>query len=141
VDPVTAYEAAPGYQAQQSTLNTQRGFTFLIGILVIGGFFQIQTLQKVPRIGTLKAIGASNFTVGVAVVTQILIVTALGVLVGSLGTLGLSLGLPQGIPIRFTPETATAAILSLLVIGPVGGLVSVRLALKVEPLMALGLSA
>ncbi len=141
VDPVTAYEAAPGYQAQQSTLNTQRGFTFLIGILVIGGFFQIQTLQKVPRIGTLKAIGASNFTVGVAVVTQILIVTALGVLVGSLGTLALSLGLPQGIPIRFTPETATAAILSLLVIGPVGGLVSVRMALKVEPLMALGLSA
>jgi putative ABC transport system permease protein len=34
-----------------------------------------------------------------------------------------------------------AAMLSLLVIGPIGGLVSVRLALKVEPLMALGLSS
>ncbi|MBT3313498.1 MAG: ABC transporter permease [Anaerolineae bacterium] len=43
----TAYESAPGYSAQQSTLNTMKGFTFLIGVLVIGGFFQIQTLQKV----------------------------------------------------------------------------------------------
>ncbi len=39
VDRKTAYENTPGYQAQQSTLNTQRLFTLLIGVLVIGGFF------------------------------------------------------------------------------------------------------
>ena len=60
VDRVTAYQATPGYSAQQSTLNTQRYFALLIGILVIGGFFQIQTLQKVAQIGMLKAIGAAN---------------------------------------------------------------------------------
>jgi putative ABC transport system permease protein len=141
VDRVTAYEASPGYQAQQSTLNTQRGFTLLIGILVIGGFFQIQTLQKVPNIGMLKAVGASNSTVGTAVVMQILLVTVFGVMLGGLGTLLLSLGLPQEVPIRFTQASMAAAMLSLLVIGPIGGLVSVRLALKVEPLMALGLSS
>ena len=141
VDRVTAYEASPGYQAQQSTLNTQRGFTLLIGILVIGGFFQIQTLQKVPNIGMLKAVGASNGTVGTAVVLQILLVTVFGVLFGTLGTLLLSLGLPQEVPILFTQTSIAAAMLSLLVIGPIGGLVSVRLALKVEPLMALGLSS
>ena len=141
VDRVTAYTASPGYQAQQSTLNTQRGFTLLIGILVIGGFFQIQTLQKVPNIGMLKAVGASNGTVGTAVVAQIVLVTVFGVLLGTLGTLLLSLGLPQEVPILFTHSSIAAAMLSLLVIGPVGGLVSVRLALKVEPLMALGLSS
>jgi len=140
-DLVTSYEASPGYSAQQSTLNTQRGFTLLIGILVIGGFFQIQTLQKVPNIGMLKAIGASNSTVGLAVVMQIVAVTVFGVLLGTLGTLLLSIGLPQGIPIQFTQETLAAAMLSLMIIGPIGGLVSVRLALKVEPLMALGLSS
>ncbi|MEJ2750518.1 MAG: ABC transporter permease, partial [Anaerolineae bacterium] len=46
VDVVTAYESAPGYSEQQSTIQTQRGFTLLIGVLVVGGFFQIQTLQK-----------------------------------------------------------------------------------------------
>jgi len=140
-DIVTTYESGPGYQEQQSTLNTQRGFTLLIGLLVIGGFFQIQTLQKVPKIGMLKAVGASNLTVGISVVLQIFIVMVFGVALGSLGTLGLSLGLPQGIPIQFSPETITAAVLSLLVIGPIGGLVSVRLAIKAEPLMALGLAS
>jgi putative ABC transport system permease protein len=49
--------------------------------------------------------------------------------------------MPAGIPIRFTPEVTVAAILSLLIIGPLGGLVSVRLATKVEPLTALGLGS
>jgi hypothetical protein len=40
----------------------------------------------------------------------------------------------------FTPLTTLAAMLSLAIIGPLGGLVSVYLAVKVEPLMALGLS-
>ena len=45
---------------QQTTLNTQQFFTLLIGVLVLGGFFQIQTLQKIGQIGMLKAIGTSN---------------------------------------------------------------------------------
>ena len=141
VDRVTAYEATPGYSAQQSTLNTQRGFTLLIGILVIGGFFQIQTLQKIPNIGMLKAIGTGNLTVGLSVISQILAVTILGVFIGALVTFALSLGLPGQVPILFTRESASAAIFSLLIIGPVGGLVSVWIALKAEPLMALGLNS
>jgi putative ABC transport system permease protein len=141
VDVVTAYEATPGYAAQQNTLNTQRGFTLLIGILVIGGFFQIQTLQKIPNIGMLKAIGTGNRTVGGAVVLQILAVTIFGVALGAVGTYALSLGLPEGVPILFTGQAATTAILSLILIGPIGGLVSVWMAVKAEPLMALGLSS
>jgi putative ABC transport system permease protein len=139
VDRKTAYEASPGYQAQQGTLNTQRGFTLLIGILVIGGFFQIQTLQKVPQIGVLKAIGTSNHSIAVAVVLQIILVTVLGVAIGSFGTFLLTLFLPAGIPILLSGTTALIAISTLLLIGPIGGMVSVRLALKVEPLAALGM--
>ena len=140
-DIVTAYEATPGYSAQQSTLNTQRGFTLLVGILVIGGFFQIQTLQKIPNIGMLKAIGTGNLTVGLAVVMQILLVTVFGVALGTAATLGLTAAMPEGIPILFTPQSTLGAVLSLAVIGPIGGLVSVWLAVKAEPLMALGLSS
>ncbi len=136
----TAYEALPGYGAQQSTLDTQRGFTLLIGLLVIGGFFQIQMLQKVPQIGVLKAIGASNLTVGTAVVFQIILVTTFGVLLGSLVSLGLAAGIPSSVPIMFNGTSVVIAIITLLAIGPLGGLVSVRLAVTVEPLIALGLS-
>jgi putative ABC transport system permease protein len=125
VDRVTAYEATPGYSAQQSTLNTQKYFALIIGVLVIGGFFQILTLQKVPQIGTLKAIGASNATVGLAAVVQIIAVTVIGVSIGAAATLLLSLGFPPTIPIVFSPGALAASIASLLLIGPMGGLVSV----------------
>ncbi len=135
----TAYEAAPGYAEQQSTLNTMKGFTFLIGVLVIGGFFQIQTLQKVPQIGMLKAIGTPNRAVALAAIMQIILVTLFGVALGGLSTFGLALGLPEGIPVLFTGTSIITAIVALLLIGPIGGMVSIRLALKVEPLTALGM--
>jgi putative ABC transport system permease protein len=140
VDIKTAYEAQPGYSAQQSTLNTQRGFTLLIGILVIGGFFQIQMLQKIPQIGVLKAIGTSNLTVAATVVVQIVLVTTFGVAVGVLAALGLGAAIPDTAPAIFNGSSVALAILTLLAIGPIGGLVSVRLAIRVEPLIALGLS-
>ena len=137
----TTIEAIPGYSAQQTTTNTQKSFTLLIGLLVIGGFFQIQTLQKVPQIGVLKAIGAPNKVIATAVVFQIILVTTFGVLIGTVVTILLSLGLPQGIPIVFTLQNTLIQIGSLVLIGPIGGLVAVRVATRVEPLTALGLSS
>jgi len=136
----TAFESIPGFQAQQSTLNTQRAFTLIIGILIIGGFFQIQILQKIPQIGVLKAIGTPNGTIALSVVIQIIIVTSFGVLLGSLVTFGLALGMPTNVPVIFNGASVAIAVLTLLLIGPLGGLVSVRLAISVEPLIALGLS-
>jgi putative ABC transport system permease protein len=141
VDRVTAYQAAPGYSEQQSTLDTQRYFALLIGVLVIGGFFQILTLQKVAQIGMLKAIGASNGVIGRASILQIIAVTVMGVTIGAAATLLLSLGFPATVPISFSPAAVLVAIVSLLLIGPIGGLVSVRYSLKVEPLTALGLGS
>jgi putative ABC transport system permease protein len=135
----TAYQSFPGYSQQQGTVNAIKGFTFLIGVLVIGGFFQIQTLQKVPQIGMLKAIGTGNHTVAVAAVLQIFLVTIFGVIIGSLATFSLAFGLPAGIPILFQGTAVAVAIIALVLIGPIGGMVSVRMALKVEPLTALGM--
>lgn len=139
-DKERAILAIPGYSAQQNTLNTQQGFSLLIGVLVVGGFFQIQTLQKVAQIGMLKAIGSPNRTVALGALTQIVIVTVTGVLIGSLGTLLLALGMPGNVPILFTGNAVFTAIAALLLIGPIGGLVSIRLALKIDPLTAIGLS-
>jgi putative ABC transport system permease protein len=137
----SAIMAIPGYTAQQNTLNTQQGFSLLIGVLVLGGFFQIQTLQKVAQIGMLKAIGSPNRTVALAALLQIVIVTITGVFIGGLGTLLLALGMPGNVPILFSGNAVLSAIAALLLIGPIGGLVSVRLALKIDPLTAIGLSS
>ncbi len=139
VDIQTAYENTPGYTAQQSTLATQNGFALLIGVLVIGGFFQIQTLQKVPQIGMLKAIGTPNTIIAISSLMQIVIINGVGILIGGLATFGLALFFPPNIPIVFEPRSGAMAISSILLIGPLGGLVSVRYSLRVEPLIALGL--
>lgn len=137
----TAIQALPGYSAQQSTLNTQGGFTLFIGILVIGGFFQIQILQKVAQIGVLKAIGTANPVVAAASVIQIVVVTVIGVAIGGLLTFLFSLTFPPTVPIVFNGTTSALAVIALLLIGPLGGLVSIRYAVRIEPLKALGLSS
>jgi putative ABC transport system permease protein len=139
VDRQTAYENVPGYSEQQSTLATQNAFALLIGMLVIGGFFQIQTLQKVPQIGMLKAIGTPNLVVALANVIQIVVITLVGIFLGSLVTFGLALIFPPNIPLVFELESGLRTVLTIFSIGPIGGLVSVRYSLRVEPLTALGL--
>ncbi|MCX6080660.1 MAG: ABC transporter permease [Chloroflexi bacterium] len=136
----TTINNVPGYSAQQGTVQTQGFFTLLIGVLVIGGFFQIQILQKVPQIGVLKAIGASNFVVGLASIIQISVITAVGVAIGGLLTFLFSLGFPPTVPLTFNGTSSALAILALLSIGPLGGLVSVYYAVRIEPLKALRLS-
>jgi putative ABC transport system permease protein len=122
------------------TLQTQAGFSLVISALVIGDFFQNRVLQKIPQIGVLKAIGASNLVVAAAAVYQVTLVTITGVLLGRLGTFLLSLGLPPVVPIVFSGPSTLLAVVALMVIGPLGGLVSVRYAVRIEPLRALGLS-
>jgi putative ABC transport system permease protein len=139
-DRQTAWEAIPGYAAQQSTLSTQQFFTFFIGVLVVGGFFQIQTLQKVAQIGMLKAIGLSNWTVGLTALVQIVTVNAIGVAIGAAGTLALTSNFPVTVPISLTGVTAATSVIALLLIGPMGGIVSVFALLRIEPLRALGMS-
>lgn len=134
-------QALPGYSAQQSTLNTQGGFTLFIGILVIGGFFQIQILQKVAQIGVLKAIGTANPVVAASSVIQIALITVIGVAIGGLLSFIFSLTFPPTVPIVFNGTTSLIAIIALLLIGPLGGLVSIRYAVRIEPLKALGLSS
>ena len=135
-----AIQALPGYSAQQSTIQTQGVFTLLIGVLVIGGFFQIQVLQKVPQIGVLKAIGAANSVVGAASVLQIVMVTTIGVAIGGLLTFLFSLFFPPTVPIIFNGTATAIAVIALLLIGPAGGVVSIRYAVRIEPLKALRLS-
>jgi putative ABC transport system permease protein len=135
----TTINNIPGYSAQQGTVQTQGVFTLLIGVLVIGGFFQIQALQKVPQIGVLKAIGSSDQVVGAAAVIQIMVTTALGVAIGGFFTFLFSLFFPPSIPLVFNGMASAFAILALLLIGPIGGLVSVVYAVRIEPLKALRL--
>jgi hypothetical protein len=62
------------------------------------------------------------------------------VALGAVGTIALIAAFPAGIPIVLTGQAVVTAVSLLLLIGPLGGLVSVLALLRIEPLRALGLA-
>jgi putative ABC transport system permease protein len=87
----------------------------------------------------LKAIGSSNGVVGLSAVIQIMVVTAIGVGIGALLTFLFSLGIPPVVPVEFNGTRSIIAVILLLLIGPLGGMVSIVYAVRIEPLKALRL--
>lgn len=140
VDIVTAYEALPGYLEQERTFELQKWFLLIIGALVIGGFFQIQLIQRVAQVGVLRAIGISRWMVTLTFLLQVVLITALGIAIGAAVTLGLSRLLPPSLPAVFDPTTLATTVGLLLLTGPLGSAVAIRSLLKIEPLAALRLS-
>jgi putative ABC transport system permease protein len=95
----------------------------------------------VAQIGVLKAIGTSNLIVAWASVIQIVVITVLGVAIGALLAYSFSLFFPPTVPIVFNGTKSLIALAALLAIGPLGGLMSIRYAVRIEPLKALGLNS
>jgi putative ABC transport system permease protein len=77
--------------------------------------------------------------VGWSAVIQIIVVTAIGVGIGGVLTYVFSLFLPATIPFVFDGVRSIAAVILLLLIGPLGGMVSIIYAVRIEPLKALRL--
>ncbi len=139
-DPVTAYRTTQGYNDMQSTISMQQGFMLLIVVLIVGSFFQIQTLQKVAQIGMLEAIGASSSMVIITLLIQIMITLVVGLCIGGAVMWGMAQVMPASVPIVFSGAKITVTIVALFASGPAAALVAARTILKIEPLRALGLS-
>ena len=140
-DKATAFANIEGVSGQQSTVTSLRVFGYLIGALVIGVFFYVLTLQKIPQIGVLKAIGASNLFVFRQILLQVvgisLIGLAISVPLAMLTDAGLR-RLPDAVPIAFTTGTFVTTAALLLVTSIVGTAFSARQVIKVDPIIALG---
>jgi putative ABC transport system permease protein len=140
-DPVTAYKGTQGYNDMQSTISMQQSFMLMIVVLIVGSFFQIQTLQKVAQIGMLEAIGASSRLVILTLLIQVMITLVVGLSLGAAAVWAMSRALPPSIPIVFSGAKISITLVALLLAGPLATLVAARTILKIEPLHALGLSA
>ena len=139
IDLTTAYQSLPGYREMQDIMTMQQGFITIAAMLVVGGFFQIQALQKISQVGMLKAIGASNSMIASTLLTQVMLTTLLGMLIGGILLWAITTPLPPTIPIVFNGLKVAIGIASLVFMGPLASLFAVRTLLKVEPLKALGL--
>ncbi len=141
VDKGTAFANIEGVAGQQSTVSALQAFGYLIGTLVIGVFFYVLTLQKVPHIGVLKALGASSGYVFRQLLVQVVVIASLAVMVAvplALVTGRLIQRLPNPVPIAFDGRTLLFTTVLLLAASIVGAAFSLRRILTVDPVIALG---
>ena len=128
----------PGIESITQSFGILVGLTFVIGIVVIGFFFLILTVQKLRPFTLLRAIGTGTGRLAATVAVQISIV----VLLASGIALGLTLlavrGLNTGIPVRLDPQLIITTILAVWVFSLLAGLLSIRRIAKIDPASAVG---
>jgi putative ABC transport system permease protein len=133
-----AVASIPGIDSISQSFGILVGLTFIIGIVVIGFFFLILTVQKMRTFTLLRAIGSSSGGLARAVTLQIVVVVVLASAVALLLTLGALQGINTGIPVSIDPVTVTGTIAAVLIFSLLAGLLSIRRIVRIDPSAAVG---
>ena len=133
-----AVSLIPGVGSISQTFGILVGLTFIIGIVVIGFFFLILTVQKMKSFTLLRAIGASSGKLAGVVAQQIAIVVLLASAIAVALTLLAVRGLNSGIPVSLSPSLVLGVVAAVLVFSLLAGLLSIRRITKIDPFTAAG---
>lgn len=133
-----AVSLIPGVGSISQTFGILVGLTFIIGIVVIGFFFLILTVQKMKTFTLLRAIGAGTGKLSAAVAVQITAVVLMASAIAVVLTLLAVRGLNSGIPVSLSPGLVISTVLAVLVFSLVAGSLSIRRISKIDPFTAAG---
>ncbi len=127
----------PGESEQNSTLLLIQIFLVVIAAGIIAAFFYIITLQKMPELGVMKAIGAGTRYLARSLVAQVFTLALAGVLLGISVADTLDLIIGSAVPYSISAQRM-AVFGSLLLVMAVGGtLLSLWRVARVDPLDAI----
>jgi putative ABC transport system permease protein len=144
VDGVKAYSlddavaSIPGIDSISQSFGILVGLTFIIGIVVIGFFFLILTVQKMRTFTLLRAVGSSSGGLARTVALQIAVVVILASVVALILTLLALQGINTGIPVSLDAVTVGSTIGAVLVFSLLAGLLSIRRIVRIDPSAAVG---
>ncbi|MCP4959466.1 MAG: ABC transporter permease [Actinomycetia bacterium] len=130
--------AIPGIREQNRTFSTVIGVTLFVVGLVVALFFALLTLERAGLYAVLKAVGASNRTLVAGVVVQAIVVAFGAFVIGGVLTWGLSLMIPPSVPVEFLASRALFVLFGVVITATVGGLVSLRRIVAIDPASAIG---
>ncbi|ASF11481.1 putative ABC transporter permease protein [Nocardia brasiliensis NBRC 14402] len=133
-----ALSALSAYQAENGSLTLMTVLLFVISALVIGAFFTVWTVQRMPDIATLKALGATSGSLVRDALAQAAIVLSAGVAVGLGITVTAAAFLGDALPFVLSPATTLLPAAVLIVLGLLGAAFALRFLFTTDPLTALG---
>ena len=130
--------AIPGVKEQRSTLNSIIYTTLLVAALVVALFFALIVLEKRELFAALKALGTSTRRLANTVMTQALVASVIGVIIGVIAARLLGLALPAQVPTLFRTESLIQISIFTIVASVIGALFSLRRIARIDPATALG---
>ncbi|MEV6252259.1 ABC transporter permease [Nocardia sp. NPDC051911] len=133
-----ARSAIGSYQAENGSLTLMTALLFAISALVIGAFFTVWTIQRMPDIATLKALGATSGSLVRDALVQAATVLTAGIATGLGITVAAATLLGDAVPFVLSPATTLLPSLALILLGLLGAAFALRFLLTADPLTALG---
>lgn len=116
-----------------------QGFILAIGILVIGVTVFASVAERTRELGTIRAIGASGYYLSFMILKEVLLTSAVSLVIGfGLGNL-LLLIFPKIMPIDIylDPGVYFLTVFYVLLMSIIGSLLGIRKAIKTDPLVAM----
>ncbi|NEW41893.1 ABC transporter permease [Nocardia cyriacigeorgica] len=136
--PSDALSAIGSYEAENGSLTVMTLLLFAISALVIGAFFTVWTIQRLPDIATLKALGATSASLVRDALTQAAIVLTAGVAAGLAITVAAASLMGDALPFVVSPSTTLLPAAALILLGLGGAAFALRFLFTTDPLTALG---
>jgi putative ABC transport system permease protein len=127
----------PGQTEQQATLILIQVFLVVIAAGIIAAFFFIITLQKMPELGVMKAIGTKTSYLAKTLLLQVALLGAVGIVIGIALSYMTDLLIAGAVPFALQWESMALYGGILLVVGMGGTLLSLIRIARVDPLDAI----
>ncbi len=138
VDKATIVNNLPGYAAEQLTIKMILWVLVIISAAVLGVFFYVITIQKQKQFGVLKAIGMKMSELTRYIMSQVLILSIIGMIIGNLIAVGMASILPSSMPFDLQIPMVVIISIVFVMISLLTSLVSIRKVAKVDPIVIIG---
>ncbi|WNQ09764.1 ABC transporter permease [Paenibacillus aurantius] len=136
-----AVAAIPGYKEEQGSLLMMIVFLYGISFLVLAVFFYVITIQKTSQFGILKAIGTRSAYLTGSVAQQVLILSAVSLVVSLVVVTFVQAVLPSSLPFELHPSAIAGTGVAFVILSLAGSLASVWKVSRVDALDAIGRGA
>lgn len=128
----------PGHAETQGSFTVMKTFLIVISVFVSSVFFYVITIQKLHQFGVLKAIGMKTSEIAKTILTQVVLLTLVGLAISICAFYGIVQVLPEEMPFVFSTELMILTGALFLVLNMFGAMLSVWKVTKIDPLEAMG---